>query len=220
MVSSTEGDGPPRSPASDGAEVPPPETTAPLVEMPLQVEPDPNGSIDADLAATLGKPKQTAVPAGKLGSLMAGKSMFATRMEEKEAMEEGEVDLDHTTTLKSGYDEALVRSAWESLVEEMRKRNKMGLAATLSTGELDFDDPILRLTVANQVQFNELKECATELLHFIRVKVGNGTIGLEVEVAEDAPAPEFLTPKDRYMRWAGERPSLETLRKRLDLDIG
>jgi hypothetical protein len=56
-------------------------------------------------------------------------------------------------------------------------------------------------------------------LHFIRVHVGNGSIGLEVELGElDAPV-EFLTPKDRYDQWASAQPALETLRKRLDLDL-
>jgi hypothetical protein len=31
---------------------------------------------------------------------------------------------------------------------------------------------------------------------------------------------EFLTPKDRYQRWAEEQPALDALRKRLDLDLG
>ena len=220
MVTSPEDDGPAGGMASNVAEVVVPDTIEQEGAQAAQVESDSIDSLDADLAATLGKPKQTAVPTGKLGSVMAGKSMFATQVEEKVALEAGEVDLEHTTKLKSDYDEAKVRSAWKALVEEMRKRNKMGLAATLSTGKLDFEDPMLHLTVSNQVQFDELKESATELLHFIRVTVGNGTIGFEVEVAEDTPAPEFLTPKDRYKRWAGENPSLETLRKRLDLDIG
>lgn len=29
-----------------------------------------------------------------------------------------------------------------------------------------------------------------------------------------------MTPKDRYVKWASEHPSLEVIRKRLDLDIG
>ncbi len=198
------------------------------MSVPAAAGPEPEGEkpqavheeLDADLAATLGRPKQTAVPTGKLGSLLSGKSMFATQMEDKTSSEVGELDLEHTTTLKSAYDESKVRLAWDALVEEMRKRNKMGLAATLATGDLHFEDPLLKLKVANQVQFDELKENATELLHFIRVTVGNGAIAFEVEVAEEAPAAEFLTAKDRYLRWAEQKPELETMRKRLDLDLG
>ena len=82
----------------------------------------------------------------------------------------------------------------------------MGLAATLANGDFQFVDPTIRFTVANEVQFEELKECSTELLHFVRTHVGQWSIALEVEVSEvEAPA-EFMTPKDRYVKWASEHP--------------
>lgn len=124
-----------------------------------------------------------------------------------------------TSGLKADYDQEKVMAAWSALVEDLRTKNKMGLAATLSTGELTFEDPTLRLVVANQVQFDELKECATELLHFVRTHVGNGSIAFDVAVGEAVAAPAFLSPKDRYLRWAEENPALESLRNRLDLDL-
>ena len=67
------------------------------------------------------------------------------------------------------------------LVEDLRKKNKVGLAATIANGDFRFVDPTIRFSVANDVQFEEMKECSTELLHFIRTEVGNGAIALEVQ---------------------------------------
>lgn len=173
--------------------------------------------LDADLATTLGKPKMSKAPTGKLGSLLAGRSMLAPGAGLNE--EEGGDALSDTSGLKADYDQEKVMAAWSALVEDLRTKNKMGLAATLSTGELTFEDPTLRLVVANQVQFDELKECATELLHFVRTHVGNGSIAFDVAVGEAVAAPAFLSPKDRYLRWAEENPALESLRNRLDLDL-
>ena len=128
--------------------------------------------------------------------------------------------LSDTSHLNGAYDEAAVRAAWAALSEHLRGQNKVGLAATLLGGELAFDDPLIRFTVANEVQAEEMKECAADLLHFVRTTVGSGRIALEVSVSEVEAAPAFLSPKDRYMKWAGENPALEVLRKRLDLDIG
>lgn len=178
----------------------------------------PSLELDANLATTLGRPKMSDAPTGRLGSLLGGRSMFASGVAEPQVGDE--VALSDTSALKSSYDEAAVRAAWSALVEDTRSRNKLGLAATLATGRLDFEDPVLKLTVSNQVQFSELKECATELLHFIRVRVGNGDIAFEVEIGEGMPAPEFMTPMDRYRKWAEANPALERLRTRLDLDIG
>ena len=175
--------------------------------------------IDADLAATLGKPKMAATATAGLGSLLGGRSMFAEEVARGTQAEEEALEAD-LSGLKGEYDEAKVMGAWQALVEDMRSKNRMGLAATLSTGGLTFKDPVLKLTVANQIQYDELKECATEVLHFVRTRVGNGGIAFEVEVDEEAPSVAFLTPKDRYKGWESANPALEKLRKRLDLDLG
>ncbi len=180
-------------------------------------EPDAIPALDANLATRLGRPKMADAPEGNLGKLFGGRSILAPKVS-VENEEEGDA-LSDTSALNAAYDEAKVMEAWDALVADFRTKNKMGLAATLATGEKVFDNPVLKLTVANQVQYDELKECAAQLVHFIRVHVGNGSIGLEVELGElDAPV-EFLTPKDRYDQWASAQPALETLRKRLDLDL-
>lgn len=173
--------------------------------------------IDADLAIVLGKPKKTVKPTGTLAGLAAGRSMLISLEHEGR---ESAGELSDTSGLKAAYDADRVRQAWVRLAGDLRQKNKVGLAATLANGDFQFDDPTIRFTVANDVQFEEMKECSTELLHFIRTEVGNGAIALDVQVSEmEAPA-EFLSPKDRYMNWASDHPSLEVLRKRLDLDLG
>jgi len=174
--------------------------------------------IDADLATTLGRPKVSNAPTGKLGALLAGRSMLVPGSVTGEGGE-GE-GLSDTSQLRDDYNRDQVMSAWADLIQDLRDKNKMGMAATLATGGLTFEDPTLKLVVANNVQYEELKECATELLHFLRVRIGNGGIAFEVEVGEEVAAPMFLTPKDRYQHWASENPALEELRKRLDLDLG
>ena len=196
---------------------PPAEVTVGHSSEAVSTSPSPPPELDADLATTLGKPKMSEAPTGKLGSLLAGRSMLAPGAG---LNEEADGDsLSDTSGLNAEYDQEKVMAAWAALVEDLRTKNKMGMAATLSTGELTFEDPTLRLVVANQVQFDELKECATELLHFVRTHVGNGSIALDVEVGEAAAAPAFLSQKDRYLLWAQENPALESLRNRLDLDL-
>lgn len=192
------------------------------VEEPLEAAgesapPSEEPGLDADLAITLGKPKRSAAPTGKLSALLGSKSMLVSIDEEKTAEE---TELSDTRHLQAEYDETKVREAWTALAADLRERNKVGLAATLVNGEFVFSDPTIRFTVANEVQYEELKECAAELLHFVRVAVGSGRIALEVEVSELEAQVAFLSPKDRYLKWAEENPALEVLRKRLDLDLG
>jgi len=183
-----------------------------------EVNPVAEPEIDADLATTLGRPKVSHETTGKLGALLAGRSMLVPG-----AVTGDEVEgdgLSDTSKLQNAYDQDRVMKAWADLILDLREKNKMGMAATLATGGLTFEDPVLKLVVANDIQYEELKESATELLHFIRVRVGNGKIAFEVEVGEEVAAPKFLTPKDRYQHWAADNPAVEELRIRLDLDLG
>lgn len=201
-------------PAPESAPEPEPATVP--VEEEASKAPETTAELDADLAIVLGKPKKTVKPTGNLSALGGKSVLFA--MEDQAA--DSATELSDTAALEGEYDAEKVKQAWKVLVEDLRKKNKVGLAATLANGDFQFVDPTIRFTVANEVQFEELKECSTELLHFVRTQVGNGSIALEVEVSEvEAPA-EFMTPKDRYVKWATEHPSLEVIRKRLDLDIG
>ncbi|MBK13031.1 MAG: hypothetical protein CL849_05810 [Crocinitomicaceae bacterium] len=172
--------------------------------------------IDADLAIVLGKPKVTVRPTGNLAGLTGGKSMLIA-LEDQER--DTSAEFCDTSGLDADYDVERIKKAWVTLAEDLRRRNKVGLAATLANGDFEFADPTIRFTVANDVQFEELKECSTELLHFIRTEVGNGSIALDVQVSKVEAPVEFIAPKDRYLRWASENPALEVIRKRLDLDI-
>lgn len=149
--------------------------------------------------------------------MLGGKSML---VEVEEKKEEGAVELSDTSHLDGAYDAETVRQGWAALSEHLRGQNRVGLAATLLGGDFLFEAPTIRFTVANEVQYEEMKECAAELLHFVRTHVGNGKLALELSVSELEAAPAFLSPKDRYMKWAEENPALEVLRKRLDLDLG
>ena len=204
-------------------QAPPQEVTSALKDpghaaenAPVSERPEGDEAIDADLAIVLGKPKVTVRPTGNLAGLTGGKSMLIALEDE-----EGDTgaELSDTSGLDADYDVECVKKAWVTLAEDLRQKNKVGLAATLANGDFEFSDPTIRFTVANDVQFEELKEYSTELLHFIRTEVGNGSIALEVQVSEVEGPVEFITPKDRYVRWASENPALEVIRKRLDLDI-
>ena len=183
-------------PAPESAPKPGPAPVA--VEEEASKAPEATAELDADLAIVLGKPKKTVKPTGNLSALGGKSVLFA--MEDQAA--DSATELSDTAALEGEYDAEKVKQAWKVLVEDLRKKNKVGLAATLANGDFQFVDPTIRFTVANEVQFEELKECSTELLHFVRTQVGNGSIALEVEVSEvEAPA-EFMTPKDRYVKWA------------------
>ena len=118
------------------------------------------------------------------------------------------------------YTEPELRAAWEAYAKVLRDQNKVGLAATMIQSTWSLVENLIGLEVSNTSQVVMLDEQKLELLQFIRAKVNNGQIDLEVTVMDHAASPtEFLTSKERYDRMVDRRPALDALRKRLDLDL-
>lgn len=118
------------------------------------------------------------------------------------------------------FTEADLRTAWEAYAQVLRDQNKVGLAATMLQSKWSLVEHRIGLEVSNTSQVVMLGELKLDLLQFIRARVNNGQVDLELTVMNHEAAPaEFLTSKDRYDRMVERRPALETLRKRLDLDL-
>ena len=118
------------------------------------------------------------------------------------------------------FTEADLRTAWEAYAQVLRDQNKVGLAATMLQSKWSLVEQRIGLEVSNTSQVVMLGELKLDMLQFIRARVNNGQVDLELTVMNHEAAPaEFLTSKDRYDRMVERRPALETLRKRLDLDL-
>ena len=87
---------------------------------------------------SLGKPQKTVKPTGNLSALGGKSVLFAMEDEAADSANR----LSDTTGLQE-YDAAKVKQAWKVLVEDLRKKNKVGLAAALANGDFQFVDPIL-----------------------------------------------------------------------------
>ena len=100
--------------------------------------------IDADLATTLGRPKVSMTPTGKLGRFVGWSG--ACLVPESVTGEGGEGDgsVRHIASCAPMINDQ-VMSAWADLILDLREKNKMGMAATLATGGLTFEDPRLEI---------------------------------------------------------------------------
>ena len=101
-----------------------------------------------------------------------------------------------------------------------------GKSAIVTGGASGFGAGIVRRFIAEgaKVVIADINGGAATSL---AIELGENALGVQADIsnANDIAtmveaAVEFLTPKDRYQSWAEENPALETMRKRLDLDLG
>lgn len=164
------------------------------------------------------------VVSGKLrggGVKLAGKSKTLSETVNSEAVNaKNEVD----ESWKEEVTIEKIQAAWDLFVEVHKKAQRVSLVSTLTMCELELNGNVVIFNVLNALQEVQLNDERTDLLFHLRKTVKNALIELTIKVipsedGDDAPKI-FLNDKERYLDMVKKNPSLDDLRKRLDLDLG
>jgi DNA polymerase-3 subunit gamma/tau len=164
------------------------------------------------------------VVSGKLrggGVKLAGKSKTLSETVNSEAVNaKNEVD----ESWKEEVTIEKIQAAWDLFVEVHKKDQRVSLVSTLTMCELELKGNVVIFNVLNALQEVQLNDERTDLLFHLRKTVKNALIELTIKVipseeGDDAPKI-FLNDKERYLDMVKKNPSLDDLRKRLDLDLG
>lgn len=128
---------------------------------------------------------------------------------------EQEVDIPETA-----FTEEDLRMYWEAFAGRYREA-KPSLHSTLSANQ-----PVLgegwkvRFRVGNKVQRLEIEDIRGDLLEFLRGKLENGHIALEIdEVKQKKGSGRPYSPKEKFNYMAKKNPAIKELKDRLNLDI-
>jgi hypothetical protein len=117
-----------------------------------------------------------------------------------------------------------IKAALVLFIDIHKKAKRVSLVSTLTMCELELKGNVVIFNVLNALQEVQLNDERTDLLFHFRKNVKNSLIELSINVipsedGDDAPKT-FLTEKERYREMVKKNPSLDVLRKRLDLDLG
>jgi DNA polymerase-3 subunit gamma/tau len=81
------------------------------------------------------------------------------------------------------------------------------------------EQSLILITVENEVQRNALRTELTDFTMFLRNKLNNFKITINIEVAKGDTAKKGYTPRERFQKMAEKNPNLITLYNKLDLDL-
>jgi len=117
-----------------------------------------------------------------------------------------------------------IKAAFLLFIDIHKQAKRVSLVSTLTMCELELKGNVVIFNVLNALQEVQLNDERTDLLFHLRKNVKNSFIELSIKIipsedGDDAPKT-FLTDKERYMDMVKKNPSLDDLRKRLDLDLG
>lgn len=170
------------------------------------------------------EPISKKVVSGKLrgGAVkLAGKSKSLSETVDSESMnKENEVD----ESWKEEVTLEKVKAAWNLFVEGHKEAKRVSLVSTLTMCEIELKGNLVTFHVLNALQEVQLNDERTDLLFHLRKTVKNTLIELSIHILPEAEGQDvvkvFLSDKERYVEMVKKNPSLDALRKKLDLDLG
>jgi DNA polymerase III subunit gamma/tau len=113
-------------------------------------------------------------------------------------------------------------AAWSGFVDQLREQDRLALVATMSLGQPELRGRQVVYAVNNPLQREQMDGLRTEVLVYLKTQLKNAQLELHLEMKEQDMEEKkaFLSDKDRYDLMVEKNPSLDKLRKALDLDLG
>jgi DNA polymerase-3 subunit gamma/tau len=125
--------------------------------------------------------------------------------------------------LREGFDVSQLQEVWRAFSQEQKEAEKLNLSSTLLACSVELEGESVEIEFLNKVQEEQVNEIRVELFEYLRLRLKNDFIELNFKVAASESlevSSQFLTERERYDVFVEKNPHLDTLRKRLDLDLG
>ena len=106
----------------------------------------------------------------------------------------------------------------QEYIEQLKKEGKLNLISILRMNPVKLDNNNVIFTVANELNRVEINLEKEKLLSFICNKLNNFKIAVQVNISEIKKEKIIFTQKEKYQHLLEINPTVETLRKKFDLE--
>lgn len=154
--------------------------------------------------------KKTKVSALSLAGLRAKKELEAKQNQ----------NLKHLGELPSEkFTETDMLLQWNKFAQRMQDSGKMLMSTYMLMNEPILNGSTITLELPNESTKEEFLSGSVELLGYLRGKLHNHDIVIDVKVNETVEKKYAFTPDDKYERLKNINPTIDLLRKTFDLDL-
>ncbi|MFK5878897.1 MAG: DNA polymerase III subunit gamma/tau [Flavobacteriaceae bacterium] len=137
----------------------------------------------------------------------------------KEILETEVEVIDYSILPKTEFTEVQLLSAWKQYITNLREKGKRDVASIIDADTPRVEDFKIFITLPNSMMKSKLITHKPKLLKFLRDKLNNYSIDLEVDVNEVVAKRFAYTPQERYEKLKEKNPILEDFRKMFGLDL-
>ncbi|HRO76022.1 MAG TPA: hypothetical protein PLP27_07750 [Crocinitomicaceae bacterium] len=159
-------------------------------------------------------------PTGQLNSeILSIEELKRRTVEQAKASQE---DISNKPKQEFTYDQ--LKMVWREFAFEIKKNERPAAETVFSImtkKDPALDGTLVSYEVENEVLFDlMMRNFGEELQNYIRTKLNNWTVVLDVKVVENSDnLPKYMTGKDKYQLLSQKNINLITLQKTFNLDI-
>lgn len=152
-------------------------------------------------------------------SSTSGLSLKSIREKKEHQLRQMDVVIDEEDLPKEPVTQEALDKAWKTYTEKMDKKGEKIMASILQMDQPKLKGTTIHLTYSNNTNKIELERAEFPLMAFLKKKLLNYDLKLDITVNEEIAKKYAFTPLEKYEKLKEKNPNIEILRQTFGLDI-
>ena len=149
----------------------------------------------------------------------SGLSLKSIREKKEHQLRQMEVVIDEENLPKEPVTQEALSEAWKLYTDQMDKKGEKIMASILQMDHPKLEGTTLYLTYSNNTNKIELERAEFPLMAFLKKKLLNYDLKLDITVNEEVAKKYAFTPLEKYEKLKEKNPNIEVLRQMFGLDV-
>lgn len=146
--------------------------------------------------------------------------MSSLKAKKEHELNKIEVVVDEDDLPRDPFTEEELQLHWSDFVEEIDAKGQKILASNLNTDVPKLKDNFtISIELPNSTMKKEIERESFELMAYLRSKLNNHFIQLDIIVNEKSAKKFAFTPEEKYQKLREKNPAIDLLRQEFDLDL-
>ena len=117
------------------------------------------------------------------------------------------------------FTETKLQAAWDEYIQRIKNKGAKILASIMESDMPKLNGKIITIELPNETMKNDMERGQNQLMAYLKKKLQNTLITLEINVNEQAAKKYAFTDIEKYNKLKEKNPLIEKLRTTFDLDI-
>jgi len=122
--------------------------------------------------------------------------------------------------IEDAFTEEILQKHWSDFIEKIEAEGQKIIASNLNADQPKLlDNFVIGITLPNDTMKKEVERAQSGVLDYLKSKLNNHSISLEVSILETMDTKYAFTPEEKYEKIRSKNPAVDVLRQSFDLDL-